>query len=250
MMSNGRLFRAYAREAGYECIRALRNPGFAVPFLVLPSALYLLFGVVLFGDAAKSDPNAPFYLFTGFATFGVMGPGMFGFGVFVAMEREQGLLTLRRALPMPSSAYLFAKMLMAVLFSAIVALTMIAAAAGVAHLRITAGKFALVALVYVLGALPFCAIGLFIGTRVSGKAAPAFVNLLYLPMIYLSGILIPLPKALQWIARGSPAAYLDLLALGALGRSAAGSPIVDVAVLCAVTVILMVFSVRRLVRVG
>ena len=34
----------------------------------------------------------------------------------VAEDREQGLLTLKRAMPMPRGAYLFAKMAMAVLF--------------------------------------------------------------------------------------------------------------------------------------
>jgi ABC-2 type transport system permease protein len=250
-MSNVQILRAYLKEAKYECIRALRSPGFAVPFLVLPAALYLLMGVVLFADAAKQDPNAPVFFFTGFATFGVMGPGMFGFGIFVALEREQGLLTLKRALPMPPAAYLVAKMSMAVLFTAIVMATMIASAAGVAHLRLTGTQFLMVAAIYVLGALPFCAIGLFIGTRASGKAAPALVNLLYLPMIYLSGILIPMPKSLQWIARASPASYLDVLALRAAGGPAIGpAPIVDVAVLFGVTVVLMMLSVRRLVRVG
>jgi ABC-2 type transport system permease protein len=33
--------------------------------------------------------------------------------------------------------------------------------------------------------LPFCAIGLFVGTLVSAKSAPAFVNLAYLPMMHL-----------------------------------------------------------------
>lgn len=251
MMSQALILRAYLKEAKYECIRALRSPGFAFPFLVLPAALYLLFGVLLFGDAAKQDPNTPLYLFTGFATFGAMGPGMFGFGIFVALEREQGLLNLKRALPMPPAAYLVAKMSMAVLFTAIVMATMIGSAAAIVHLRLNAGQFATVALVFIFGALPFCAIGLFIGTRASGKAAPALVNLLYLPMIYLSNILIPLPQSLQWIARASPAAYLDLLALRAMGGPALGAPIVvDVAVLCGVTVLLMMLSARRLVRVG
>ena len=242
--------RAYLKEAGYEFVRTLRNPGFAVPFLVLPAALYLLFGVVFFGDALKTDPNAPFYLFTGFATFGAMGPGMFGFGCFVAIEREQGLLKLKRALPMPPAAYLIAKMSMALLFTAIIMITMIASAAGIAHLRLTGSQFVLVALIYILGALPFCAIGLFFGTRASGKAAPALVNLLYLPMIYLSGILIPLPKSLQWIARASPASYLDVLALRAVGGPTIGSVFVSVAVLCGLTLLLTMFSIRRLVRVG
>ena len=92
-MSGGRLCRAYLTEAKYESIRMLRAPAFGIPFLGLPVALYLLFAVLLFGDAMRNDPKAALFTFAGFDIFGVMGPGLFGFGVTLAMEREQGLLT-------------------------------------------------------------------------------------------------------------------------------------------------------------
>ena len=65
----------------------------------------------------------------------------------------------------------------------------------------------------VLGVLPFCAIGLFVGSLVSGQAAPAIVNLIYLPMAFLSGLWVPLqflPKVAAAtraaVARASPGA--------------------------------------------
>ena len=103
-MSTRRLLHAYLTEAKYECLRLLRSPAFAGPFLGLPVLLYLLFGVLLFGDALGKDPKAALFLFMGFATFGVMGPGMFGFGITIATERERGLFALKRALPMPPAA--------------------------------------------------------------------------------------------------------------------------------------------------
>ncbi len=247
-ISGARLLRAYLIEAKYECVRTLRMPGFAAPFLLLPVALYLFFGVVLFG--VSKDPNTALFIFLAFSVFGVMGPGMFGFGVFVAVEREQGLLTLKRALPAPPAAYLLAKMLMALLFAVLVMAAMTAAAITIAHLRLTVGQFCSVALINILGALPFCAIGLFIGTRASGKSAPAFVNLLYLPMLYLSGFFFPLPKSIHWIQFASPAFYLDQLALGAVGAAAWGTAMLHVAVLVGATLLLGLFAVRRLARVG
>src|SRR5208282_2619956 len=128
VMSTGRLLRAYLAEARFECLRMFRVLGFSIPFLVLPAALYLLFGVVLFGDAVRNDPATGKFLFTAFAVFGVMGPGMFGFGATLATEREQALLTLKRALPAPRGSYLLAKLLMTMLFAFLVMATMIAAA--------------------------------------------------------------------------------------------------------------------------
>jgi len=249
-MPGSKLLRAYLTEAKYESVRMLRAPAFAIPFLGLPSALYLLFAVLLFGDALRSDPKAALFTFTGFDVLGVMGPGLFGFGITLAMEREQGLLTLRRALPMPAGASLLAKLLMAMLFGAIVTVTMLAAALLLGHLPISAGQCLGLAAINILGAAPFCAIGMFVGTRMSAKAAPAIANLLYLAMIYLSGILLPMPKSMAAIALASPAYHLDQLAFRVLGASSQGSALLHIAVLAGVTLVLTAISVRRLASVG
>lgn len=248
-MPPGRVLRAYAVEAKYESLRMLRAPAFAGPFLVLPVALYLLFAVLLFGAEIGKDPKGALFTFMGFSVLGVMGPGMFGFGITVAMEREQGLLKLKRALPMPSAASLVAKMLMSMLFVAIVMATMVAAAP-FGHVRLSAGQSLSVSLVNIAGALPFCALGFLVGSLASGKAAPAFVNLLYLPMIYLSGILFPLPKSMHWIALISPAYHLDQLGLASMGIPSDGAPVIHMLVLAGVTVAFTTLAHRRIARVG
>jgi ABC-2 type transport system permease protein len=262
-MPTGRLFRAYLTEAKYESIRALRAPAFAIPFLLLPIVLYVLIGVFLIGSMSNGDTKMAVTMFVNFATFGVMGPGMFGFGMFVATEREQGLLTLKRALPMPPTAYLLAKMLMTMLFATIVMGTLIAAALAVGHLRITAGQFLLVALIEILGSLAFCSIGFFIGTRASGKSAPAFVNLAYLPMMHLGGLFYPLPKSAQPIEFLSPAFYLaklglhvlhapslDEISFGAASPSSHGGALVCAAVLGGVTLLFGGLALRRFQRLA
>jgi len=248
-MPRGRLWRAYAVEAKYESLRMLRTPAFAGPFLLLPVGLYLLFAVLLFGAEIAKDPKGGLFSFMGFSMLGVMGPGMFGFGITVALEREQGLLKLKRALPAPPAASLLAKMLMSMLFVAIVMATMIAVAP-LGHLRLSAGQLASVSAVSIAGAMPFCAMGFLIGSLSSGKAAPAFVNLLYLPMIYLSGFLFPLPKSMHWIALISPAYHLDQVALKAIGAPSEGLLAIHLLVLASVTLVFTALAVRRLARVG
>ncbi len=248
-MPRARVLRSYAVEAKYESLRMLRTSAFAGPFLILPVALYLLFGVLLFGAEIAKDPKAGLFTFLGFSILGVIGPGMFGFGVTVAAEREQGLLRLKRALPAPPAASLFAKMLMSMLFVAIVMITMIGAAP-IAHLWSSPLQALSVALVCIAGSLPFCALGFFIGSLASAKSSPAFVNLLYLPMLYLSGILFPLPKSMYWIAHLSPAWHLQQMALWAMGLPSDGLAAVHLAVLAGVTLVFTAFAVRRLARVG
>jgi ABC-2 type transport system permease protein len=250
VMTTGRLLGAYLAEAKFESLRMFRVLGFSIPFLVLPAALYLLFGVVLFGDAVRNDPTAGKFLFAAFAVFGVMGPGMFGFGATIATEREQGLLTLKRALPAPAGSYLLAKLLMTMLFALIVMATMIPAALLLGHLPLTFAQSASVTAISMFGSLPFCAIGLFIGTRVSGKAAIAFVNLIYVPMMHVSGLFYPLPKFLRTISPIWPTYHLQQLVFAALGISSYGKTTIHIAVLAGVTVLLTAFSIRRLARVG
>jgi ABC-2 type transport system permease protein len=249
-MPIGRVWNAYFTEAKYETIRMLRSPAFGLPFLGLPVALYLLFAVLLFGSALRSDPKGAMLAFTGFDVFGVMGPGLFGFGAAVALEREGGLLALKRALPMPPGAYLAAKLAMAMVFGAIVTATMIAAALTLGHLQFGAWHCLGLAAVNILGTVPFCAIGLFIGTRTSGKAAPAIANVVYLAMIYLSGIMLPLPKSMEATAIVWPAYHLDQLAFRVLGDPSQGAAWMHIAVLAGVTLLFAALSIRRLARVG
>jgi ABC-2 type transport system permease protein len=205
----------YMAETMYECLRALRAPSFAIPTLALPIVFYLFFGVVLAeGDRA---PAIDRFIFVGCTVMGVMGPGLFAFGVFVATERAQGLFTLKRALPVPPLACFVAKLVLAVLFAAVVTLGVILAATLTEKVTLTLGETVSFAAVTTFGAVPFCALGLLIGSWASGRSAPAVVNVCFLPMIYLSGILIPLPASFASIKLASPAYHLDQLALTALG---------------------------------
>ena len=262
VMSSAKLWRAYATEIKYECLRALRAPAFSIPFTLLPIVLYVLFGVLLAGNMSHGDATVAKIMFVNWAVFGVMGPGMFGFGMFVATEREQGLMTLKRALPMPFGASLIAKLVMATLFAVIVMLMLIAAALGIGHPGFTFGQYFGILLLDVFGSLPFGAIGLFIGTWASAKSAPAFANLAYLPFMHLGGLFYPLPKSVQPLEFISPAFYLDKLGLwligapnmdrlaGIVGPSSHGGPMIYAVVLVLITVLFTTLAIRRLARVG
>ena len=89
-MSSARLRNAYFTEAKFECLRALRAPAFGIPFLLLPLVLYVLFGVLLAGSMSKGDLTVAKIMFVNWSIFGIMGPGMFGFGMFVATDDAVG----------------------------------------------------------------------------------------------------------------------------------------------------------------
>lgn len=248
VMSPGRVLGAYLAEARSECLRYLRAPGFMLPITLFPGMFYLVFGVLMAkgggGDTAR-------FLLASYATFGVMSPGLFGFGVSLAMERDGGLLTLKRALPMPPGAYLLGKMLMAMAAAAFVVALLLALSLA-AHVSLSPGQAAALLATGVLGVLPFCALGMFVGTLIKGQGAPGLLNLIYLPMSFLSGLWFPLPllpKALQQLAPVWPSFHLDRLALAAVGMSQ-DALLPHVLVLLAFTAAFLLLAARRLRRVG
>lgn len=244
-------WRCYVLEARHEFLRLLRTPMFCIPTLAFPAMFYLLFGVLLNRGGGTGAFTPAVYFLAGYGIFGVMAPGLFGFGVSVAFDRDQGWLTLRRALPLPPGAYLLAKLVMAVLFAALVFVLLAAIAVLAAGVRLPLSAWALLFVVEVCGVLPFCAIGLFVGSLLGGQAAPAVINLIYLPMSFLSGLWVPLmalPAVLRETAPLWPAYHLGQLAYAAVGQPAAGSVAVHVAALAAVTLVFLMLARRRLAR--
>ncbi len=242
------LARIYAMDAWYEFLRVLRMPGAALPMLLFPAMFYLLNGVVFAGK----NPQQAVYMLGSMAAFGVMSPGLFGFGIGVAVDRERGLLMLKRALPVPPGAYLAAKMAMALLFALLIFVILAVLAVAVGAVRLAPLQWLGLLGAMLLGVLPFCAIGLLIGSRASAQAAPAIANLIYLPMSFLSGLWVPLaamPHVLQQLAPLWPAWYLGRLSLRAVGMAHAplGPPI---AALLLFTAVFFTLAARRLRRVG
>ena len=217
--------RAYLLEARYEFLKLIRMPAYAVPSISFPAMFYLLFGV-LFGGRSLGGASLTTYLLATYGTFGVIGAALFGFGVAVAIERGQGWMMLKRASPMPPMAFFVAKLFMCAMFA--LTIFSVLAILGVAFggVRLPALTWLRLGATLVLGALPFCAIGLGFGYVLGPNSAVPIVNLLYLPMSFLSGLWIPyeaLPGAVRAIAPFLPAYHLAQLALGAIGLGA-GQP--------------------------
>jgi ABC-2 type transport system permease protein len=245
-----RVLRAYAMEARFETLGALRTAGFAIPFIAVPVAIYVLFGVVMSGDHA-AGPAIADYLFAGFATLAAVMPAIFSC-VLLAQEREGNLLKLKRAMPLPPGATIVAKVAMAMAVAAM-AVTLVTIAALLAgKLTLSLAQVAIVWAVLIVGTIPFSAIGLLIGALSSGPAAPAWGNLVFLPMMWLSGLFIPLPKFLEpWVVIW-PTFHLDQLALGLAGVAQFTyiPPALAGGVLLGITVLCGGIAVRRLARIG
>jgi ABC-2 type transport system permease protein len=253
-MSRSRLVRAYLIDTKYEFVRMLRNPPFIIPILIIPVVMYLIFGVVFINsfdektwvDISKADIMKMMYV--NFSVFSVLGPAMVSLGTHLALERDAGLLTFKRALPMPALAPLLAKALFAMLLICTLELAITTEAIVFGKLDLTFGEYAGVWAVCLLGSLPFAAIGLFMGASMSGNAANGMVTGAYMTMAMLGGLLFPLPPNFAWVALFSPPFYLSQLGFGAAGMNTMFDPAFPLALLFALGIVFTWLAARRITR--
>jgi ABC-2 type transport system permease protein len=200
--------RIYQKEAWYDLLSVWRTPGFVLPSMAFPLMFYLFFGILFTSGGSAT------YLLVSYTCFGIMGPAMFNFAMNIASDRAHGWLTLKRLSPMPVGAYLLAKLSTSLMFSVVIIFLLFCLAAIVGSVSIDAKKWLLLALLMFAGTIPFALIGLLLGLTLSDKAAPGVVNLIYLPMAFLSGLWLPismLPQFLQQLAWVWPSYHLSQL---------------------------------------
>lgn len=216
--------RIYFLEIKYEFLKALRMPAYSLPTILFPVVFYVFFGV-MFGSRGGFDMAS--YLIATYGAFGVIGASLFGFGVSVAIERGQGWLELKRTTPMPIGAYFVSKLAMAMLFSAIIVCLLFVMGMTLANVQLSLAQAAALLAILVAGSMTFCALGLAFGFFAGPNSAAPIVNLVYLPMGFLSGLWIPiafLPKSIQDLALWLPPYHLAQLALRVIGKSR-GEPV-------------------------
>ena len=227
------------RQVGYTNTAFWRNPAsafftFAFPlmFLVIFTAL-LGRGQVVIGGRQISQAT---YYVAAMAAFSVITACYTNIAISVTFQRDAGVLKRIQGTPLPGAAYLSARMIHAMLIA--IALVIITTAfgksfydaavpSGVALLRSV--------VVLVVGSASFCALGLaFTAVIPNADASPALVNASILPLLFLSGIFIPLgdsaPEWIRWIGRVFPVKHFsDGMQAGFLGTAFHWSDVLVVA---------------------
>jgi ABC-type multidrug transport system permease subunit len=182
--------------------------------------LVFLFGFGEFMGAAQS-PGAATQVFALTLTLNILGTGFFGAGMNAVMEREVGILRRFKVAPITPGP---------ILVSSIVTGWIVFMPALALFVLILRSRYAMpmpqspVSLLVFLsiGVIAFRAMGLIIASVVnSAQESQIIVQLLYLPMLMLSGATIPLtlmPDWLQVVAQYMPSTHLTLGMQGILLR--------------------------------
>ena len=222
----GHLARIFFNEAKFEFLKLIRLPIYALSTILFPVMFYVLFGLLMNRGQELSRVGVATYLLATYATFGVMGASLFGFGAGLAGERGLGWLEVKRASPMPPFAYFFAKTVVCMTFSLIIVLILMTLGLVFGGVQLSFSQGLELAASLVFGSITFCSMGMAIGYFAGPTSAPAIVNVIYLPLSFASGLWFPiqaLPGFMQKIAPFLPPFHLGQLALSVIGADTRGS---------------------------
>lgn len=208
--------RVFRKETKYEFLKLMRTKSFSLSTIGFPVMFYVLFGIAN-RHVYDGSVHVAKYMLAGYACFGLIGAALFGIGVGMASDLAAGWLELKRASPMPVSAYLFAKCASAVAFGIIIVSILTAIGTAFGGVQLSASELIKMLGMTVVGSISFASMGLLLALLVPANAAPGIINLIYLPMSFLSGLWMPIrfmPHWLQGFAPFLPTYHLSQLMLG------------------------------------
>ncbi len=221
-MSNMKL---YWNETRFEFLKMLRMPAYSVSTVAYPLAFYIMFGLVLPTSRIKGAGMEQYLLGT-YGAFAVISATVLSLGAGIAVERGLGWLAAKQASPMPPSAYLVAKTLVALLFSLIVLVILFSVGWFFGGVEMPLLNWLSACGLLLAGSLPFTLLGIAIGMLTGPNSAPGIVNMIHLPLAFFSGLWIPIvmmPEKLQQVAVFLPYYHLGQIGLMGVGAHSRGT---------------------------
>jgi imidazolonepropionase-like amidohydrolase/ABC-type multidrug transport system permease subunit len=182
-----------------------------------PLGFLLLFGYVM----ARGDARVTAVMMPGLLTTTLMSGALFGVALPLVQQREIGLLRRLRVTPAPAVAVALAHGITAMITGAVSLVVLITLGRVLFGMQL-AGSWPALFGVYFCGACALVPMGLLVGSTARDiRTAPAIANLIFFPMMFLSGSAMPfavLPEGVKRFARILPTTYLNEAYSGVIVR--------------------------------
>jgi ABC-2 type transport system permease protein len=189
-------WRRFARmtvvQVRVEFLKLWRIPSFSIMTIAFPLMLFAFFGLPNAGGHTGGVRTGA-YLLGSFGVYAMTTVMLFSFGVGVAVERGQNIDLLMRVTPLRPLAALLGRSITAVAFGLITLAALFTFAGLTAGIHMPVATWLRITALLIGGALPFLVIGYAIGYAAGPSTAPVVLNIVYLPLSFASGILLPLP---------------------------------------------------------
>jgi ABC-type multidrug transport system permease subunit len=185
---------------------AMRNKMFFFFIVIFPLGMFFVYS----GIFAKGDPQAVRFFLGPVIALNVMG-SFWGLSAALVMYREQGILRRFHVAPVTAIDLLASSVLANFILTLPIVITELALAHFLFHVR-DMGNLLSLAVMVTAGTISFASLGLIVASVTNSMQETQVINqLIWLPLIFLSGATIPLgylPGFVQHIAVYLPATYL------------------------------------------
>jgi ABC-2 type transport system permease protein len=187
----------------------------------------LVFLFAYAGLIAHGNPNVVAYMFGPVVTLNIMGSGFWGLGMQSVMQRERGSLRRYRLAPIGPRTILLSNLLANYLLELPTIGLLLLAALLFFHMPMKIGWLTLLVLVTV-GTFAFAGFGLTISSVANTmQEAQIYNNLVWITLLFLSGVTFPLPmlpRSIQRLAMFFPSTYLVSAFQGVMAQA---EPLLD-----------------------
>jgi ABC-type multidrug transport system permease subunit len=174
---------------------------------IFPLVFLFVYAVLI----ARGNPDVVAYVFGPVITLNIMGSGLWGLGMQSVMQRERGSLRRYRLAPIGPRTILMSNLLANYLLQLPTIGLLLFTARVFFHMPMKIGWLTLLILV-TLGTFAFAGFGLTISSVANTmQEAQIYNNLVWVTLLFLSGVTFPLPMLPRWIQRLAmffPSTYL------------------------------------------
>lgn len=192
------------RQARFENKAFWRNPAAAFFTFAFPLLFLVIFSTLLGGGTSPSPTGEQIesttYFIPAILSFSVITACFTNIAIGISFSRDDGILKRIRGTPCPGWVYLAGRVLHATFITLILVVIVLLFGLVFYGVEIPFETFPAFMLTLIVGAAAFCSLGLAATCAVpNAEAAPAVVNAMVLPLLFLSGTFIPIADAPGWI---------------------------------------------------
>lgn len=226
---------SFIQQCKFETLRQVRNRRFFFFTILIPIFFYVMFVQIGGGKNLQIGGTTwSTYYMVSMATFSVVGGALNGLSARVAFERSGGWFRLTQTTPLLPMIYVLAKVVSQLLVNTLMILLVFLTGVFVEGVRLPLHAWVIAYVWLVVGALPFVAMGIFIGLIAGKEAAQIVASAVYFILSILGGLWFPtaaMPLLMRHIAYVLPTYRLAHVAWQVIANGRPG--LLDIAIVAA-----------------
>jgi ABC-2 type transport system permease protein len=190
--------RLLLRQVRYENRAFWRNPESAFFTFAFPLVFMVIINLVFASAGPVGADNAVIAFYTpAIIAFAMINAAFTTLAMTVAIARDEGLLKRVHGTPLPTSVYLAARVVHSIAMGLMLAAIVAAFGSLVFGVRLPLDSLPELLLTLIVGAAAFAALGLAVaGVIPSSSSAPAVVNAIVLPLLFISNVFIQIEEGI------------------------------------------------------